>query len=125
MIFFSRLPDSLIIKILDYTNIIVFRHGKYMNRINIYDYRYILLEKVCKPIKIGKNKILIKLINYTSIKPCGYLIEYIFFDFYTIIELKFICEKIMNFEKHFHIKNSNKYIFNINSKYTKLVNYSM
>lgn len=36
---FMYLPDVLIHKILNYTNIVVYRNGKYINRINKLDKR--------------------------------------------------------------------------------------
>ena len=60
---FKELPDVLINKILDYTDIVIFRYGKYMNRINKNDWRYHLMMKIPKPMKVGQNKVLLKLLN--------------------------------------------------------------
>lgn len=51
---FSYLPNDLINIILDYTNIIVYRNGKYINRINNLDVNYSFLKKVPRPIKISE-----------------------------------------------------------------------
>jgi len=43
---FKYLPDVLIQKIINYTDIVSYRHGKYINRINKNDNRYNLLKKL-------------------------------------------------------------------------------
>ena len=54
---FKELPKELINLIINYTDIVVYRNGKYMNRINLSDFRYNLLKKISRPVFIGKNKI--------------------------------------------------------------------
>lgn len=122
---FKELPDVLINKILDYTDIVIFRYGKYMNRINKNDWRYHLMMKIPKPIKVGQNKVLLKLLNYRYSEYYGYLIYYIFYNNFTIIEVKFAIRKTNCYEKYFDIKSRNKYIFDINSRYSKMVEYSL
>ena len=58
---FNKLSIELINKIINYTDVIVLRNGKYMNRISKMDKRYLLLEKIPAPIKIfnGSNNYLI------------------------------------------------------------------
>jgi hypothetical protein len=53
---FSYLPFDLINLILGYSNIIVYRNGKYINRIDKKDKRYNLLIKIPRPIKISNNQ---------------------------------------------------------------------
>ena len=48
----SKLPVELVNMILEYSNIIVYRNGKYINRIDKSDVRYNLLKKIPRPIKI-------------------------------------------------------------------------
>jgi hypothetical protein len=119
---FSELPDVLINKILDYTNIVIFRHGKYIDRINKNDIRYIKISNIPRPIKVCNNKILLKLINS---KPYGYFIYYVFYDNFSVIEVKFAIKKEMCNERYFDIRTTNKFIFDINSRYSKLIDYSL
>ena len=63
---FKNLPDVLIHKILEYSDIIIFRYGKYMTRINKYDIRYEKLNKIYKPMKLTNNRILIKMMRKRS-----------------------------------------------------------
>jgi|694.fasta_scaffold10522_7 hypothetical protein len=122
---FKKLPDVLINKILDYTDIIVFRYGKHMNRINKNDIRYILIKNIPRPMRVGENKILLKLLNYKYVEYYGYLIYYILNDNHIIIDVKFIIRKTMCYEKYFDIKWRSKYIFDKNSRYSKLIDYSL
>lgn len=122
---FTKLPDVLIHIILDYSDIIIFRHGKYMNRINKNDNRYKNIQNISKPIKIMENKILLKLLNYKYSEPIGYLLEYTFYNTYNIIKVNFVIRRKIYNDKYYDITKCNKYIFNINSKYSKLVDYSL
>lgn len=123
---FTKLPDVLIHIILDYSDIIAFRHGKYMNRINKNDNRYKNIQNIPKPIQIMKNKILLKLLNYKYSEPSGYLLEYTFYNTYNIIKVNFVVRKKIFCDKYYYVVTStNKYIFNVNSNYSKLVEYSL
>jgi hypothetical protein len=87
---FSKLPDVLLQQIINYTDIIVYRHGKYINRLPKDDVRYILLSKIPKPLKLGYRLILLKLINYKSDNQIGYFIMYKFESVSSIkISIKF------------------------------------
>jgi hypothetical protein len=59
---YKYLPTVLIHKIIHYTDVIVYRHGKYINRIDKNDERYRVLQPIPKPIKVYKNNILHKII---------------------------------------------------------------
>ncbi len=52
----SQLPLDLVNMILEYLNVIVYRNGKYIDRINKSDTRYELIDKIPKPIKINNNQ---------------------------------------------------------------------
>ncbi len=96
-----------------------------MNRINVHDNKYKKLYNIPKPIKIMKDKILLRLLNYNYSAPSGYLIKYTFHNSYNIIEVKFVIRITMYQDKYYDVKTSNKYIFNVNSKYSKLVDYTL
>ena len=63
----NKLPIELINKIINYTNVVAFRNGKYINRIPKTDARYAMLRNLVKPVKLGK-RVLINLINYYLFK---------------------------------------------------------
>ena len=122
---FKFLPDDLINKIINYTDIVTFRHGKYMDRIAKNDERYKLLEKIPKPIKIGNKKVLLKLIDYSNYDEChGYFIEYIF-DNYIKVTIKFVVRRLDGFDRIFVEKSNIKLIHDVNNNWSKMIEYSM
>jgi hypothetical protein len=62
MINYFDLPIEIINKIINYTDVVVFRNGKYINRINKNDYRYKIANKKKEPVWLGKNKWIIETI---------------------------------------------------------------
>ena len=57
---FKNLPVVIVHKIFGYTDIIVYRNGKYMNRTKKNDSKYSILYRIPRPIKVGPNKVLLK-----------------------------------------------------------------
>ena len=112
---FSSLPDELIQKIINYTDIVSYRHGKYINRINKNDNRYNLLKKITRPIFIGRNKILLRLINYDMV---GYFIEYEFKNDIIVLNVRVFYRELDGYDKYFTIKSNETYIFDINNNLT-------
>jgi len=111
---YKYLPDTLIHKIINYTDILVYRNGKYINRLNKKDERYRLLQIIPKPIKVYKNnilhKIILKLLN-TKIQGCpGYLIEYIF-DLNLKMNVKYISREMDGFDMYISIKTFSGYMY--------------
>jgi len=123
--FSNQLPEELIHKIINYTDVVVYRHGKYINRLNKSDERYSLLDKIPRPIKVGPNKVILKLINGNNNFMNGYLLEYNFKDDYIKLCIKFFVTEMDGFDRYVNVLSNNFYIFNINNKYVKLINYSM
>lgn len=109
------LPDVLIQKIINYTDIVSYRHGKYINRINKNDNRYNLLKKITRPIFIGRNKILLRLINYDMV---GYFIEYEFKNDIIVLNVRVFYKELDGYDKYFTIKSNETYIFDINNNLT-------
>lgn len=112
---YKYLPDVLIHKIIHYTDVIVYRHGKYMNKLNKNDQRYRTLQTIPKPINVYKNnilhKIMLKLLNI-NIQGCpGYLIEYIF-DTSMWMNVKYITRETDGFDRYISIKMFSEYIYN-------------
>ena len=71
---FANLPDELIHKIINYTNVITFRNGKYIDKINENDCRYALVRKITRPIQISYMQYFLLLTSYNS--NVGYIFNY-------------------------------------------------
>jgi hypothetical protein len=121
---FKNLPDELIHNIINYTDVVVYRNGKYINRLNKKDERYKVVMSIPTPMKIGSYRILLRLVNRKESNKSGYFIEYII-GFYIKINIKFVmCEKD-RFDRYFNTKSFAQYIFDANSNWSKIINYSM
>lgn len=120
---FSYLPFELVNMIINYTDVVVFRHGKYIDRINKSDKRRNIIEKIARPIKVGPDKILLKLINYKDCDILGYLLEYNFNGTLTKLRIKFVVREIDGFDRYYDIKSDNLYIFDANNRWYKLIHY--
>ena len=111
---YSQLPDVLINKIINYTNVITYRYGKYINKISKNDERYKLLDKIPRPIKVGNKKVLLRLMNYSNYEAHGYFIEYIFED-YIKVTIKFMVRTTDGFDRIFVEKSNVKLVYDINN----------
>lgn len=107
---FKYLPDVIIHYILEYTNIIRYRHGKYIDRLKITDEHKCIIEKIPALIYTYDN-------IYTIIK-CGKIYFKITYYFYsnTLIIYKYNPDT-------FHVKT--EYILDKNNKWRQLVYYIM
>lgn len=119
---FKDLPDEIIHIIINYTNVIVNRHGKYINRIKKNDYRYNLLRMIPRPIYIGLHRVKIRLIS-RNLK--GYFIEYNTQQKLTKMNVCFFHREIDGFDKYFDIKSNATYIFDMNNNWSKIIQYSI
>lgn len=119
---FKELPKELINLIINYTDIVVYRNGKYMNRINLSDFRYNLLKKIPRPVFIGKNKILLKLINIDLV---GYFLLYDVRELYIKLNIRFFIREIDGFDSYYNIKSNNTYILDSNNRWCKIIEYMM
>lgn len=121
---FKHLPDELIHYIVNYTDVIVYRHGKYLNRFNKQDERYNMLCQMPRPIKIARNNYLLNLCERKNkcniMYSLGYCIQ-------SDIKLYvYVIERGMDgFDKYKITKSYNEYIFDANNKWSSLVHYSM
>ena len=120
----DRLPIELVNKIINYTDIVAFRNGKYIDRIPKSDERYKKLEKIPKPMKIGPHKIIFNLINYSLNKPVGYLIEYFYTDCIKITS-KFAKIIIDGSYRIYIEKSCVKYTYSVNGGWSAIVDYFM
>ena len=98
---FSNLPDVLIHKIINYTDVITYRNGKYINRINKKDERYDLLKNITRPIYVCNNKVLLRLMDYNM---RGYFIEYKIKSDIIIINIRFFYREMDGFDRYFYIR---------------------
>jgi hypothetical protein len=118
---YSQLPHVLINKIINYTNVITYRDGKYIDKISKNDERYKLLEKISRPIKVGNKKVLLKLINYSNYEPRGYFIEYIF-DNNIKVTIKFMVITIDGFDRITLEKSNIKLVYDLHNNFSLIVN---
>jgi|LakMenE01Jun11ns_1017448.scaffolds.fasta_scaffold8772207_1 hypothetical protein len=114
----KNLPDELIHMIINYTDVVVYRHGKYLNRIKKNDYMYNLLRRIPRPIYIGQYRVKIRLM---SCNLFGYIIEYNTQKSLTEMNVRFFNREIYGFG----IKYNKTYIFDVNNKWSKTTYYSM
>lgn len=119
---FQTLPDELIHTILEYTNKVVYRHGKYMDRISDDDMRYLLLRRISRPVFSGNNRIHLKL---TDIHHQGYFIRYDVKERLVKMNIRFFIKEIDGFDSYYEIKSNETYVFDANHQWRKLVEYSM
>ena len=117
---FKSLPDELIHIIINYTNALVYRHGKYINRLNKDDKRYNLINKIPRPIKIGTYKVLLRL---TDIDYKGYFLSYDMSDKLTKLNIRFFSREIDGFDKYYEIKSNFTYLLDSNNKWRKIIQY--
>lgn len=108
---FMYLPDVLIHKILNYTNIMVYRNGKYINRINKLDKRYFYINRIPRPIKVGPNKVILRLLNGNYDYMHGYLLEYNFTDNYIKLFIKFVIRELDGFDSYYNVIEHNIYFY--------------
>ena len=101
------LPDVLIQKIINYTNVISYRNGVYINRIKPTDHRYEILKKITKPVYIGE-RVLLKLMNSDL---SGYFIEYSLENGRRKMNLRFFYKIYDGNESYYHYKYNEAYIF--------------
>jgi hypothetical protein len=122
--YINKLPIELVNKIINYTDVVAFRNGKYIDRIPKTDERYEKLNKIPKPMKVGPDKVLLRLIDYSYEEPRGYLIEYLYTN-YIKTTSKFVKRIIDGFDRMYIEKSCIKYIYDVNGNWSKIVYYSM
>jgi len=121
---FKNLPDELIHHIINYTDVVVYRHGKYINRLNNEDKRYKLLRNIPKPIRLGLYKYLLRLVNKKEENKPGYFIEYII-GFSIKANIKFVTREKDGFDRYFEIKSYVQYVFDANNNWSQIIYYPM
>ncbi len=121
---FKTLPDELIHHIINYTDVLVFRHGKYINRLNKKDKRYNILLQIPRPIKITRNNYLLNLGKRKNEPNTFYSLGYCI-QTYIKLYVYVIEQGLDGFDKYTITKSYKEYIFDSNNKWSELVHYSM
>lgn len=115
---FKDLPDDLIIIIINYTNVVVYRNGKYIDRLKKNYERDILLKRIPRPIYIvDEHKALLRLMNRDLI---GYFIKYDIRSNYNTVNVRLFYRENDGIDKYFDIKSNNTYLFDANNTWTKI-----
>jgi hypothetical protein len=117
---FANLPIDIINTIINYTNVVVYRFGKYINRIAYDDKRKTLIMQIPKPIYMTTYIVRLQLIRIEDEWLYGYILTY-------------SCNNEITLSVGYSIYNKNamrlmsctQYIFDKNSKWSKLVMFSM
>lgn len=117
---YKFLPDTIIHAIVNYTNVVVYRNGKYINRLNLNQNKYDAIKAIPRPIYVGNHKILIKIITYDLF---GCIIEYNISEPLFKLNIQFFYLLSDSFERHYEIKSNNNYVLDINNKWHKTINY--
>lgn len=122
MINYSDLPIEIINKIINYTNVVVFRHGKYIDRINKNDERYKIINNKKQPIWLGKNNWMFCFKLYDGINKHGFTMEHYINQF---DNLHYLYKK--EFIKHesgiFEFENIIHYVFDKEGNCRQIFNY--
>lgn len=124
MVDFSKLPDVLIQIIINYTDIVVYRHGKYLNRVPKDDKRYDIIKKRHLPIWISKNRWIFMFRFYNNIDKRAFSMVHIYNpsnNHHYLIKKEFI----KNDDDTIRVENQTDYIFDSQGECRKLVNYTM
>ena len=119
---FSKLPIEIINMIINYTDVIVFRHGKYINRIKKDDVRYDIIRRRKIPMLLTNNiqKVKFKFVSFFGIK-------------YVIIEQRFMNNRwylivktiINNIDNTLKQTNISRYIYDNFGACNKTILYEM
>jgi hypothetical protein len=110
MVYWYLLPEEIIQIIINYTDIVIYRHGKYINRINKEDYRYENLEYIKKPIFLSKTRwvFYFKLFNGENIR--GFCCEHRYDDDKHFLTIDEILKKEDGSIEYKNVKHSDKNI---------------
>lgn len=128
---FSKLPTVAINKILTYTNVIKYRNGKYIDTIPPEDIRYKLLSKTLKPIRFSNSDkyFTFDLINKKTSEWHGYLLTYFFANDINnnchLLNIQRLTRVNNGYDKYYVFGKKNSYIFSLNNKWERIVDYAM
>jgi len=116
---FGSLPEELVHVIVNYTDIIVYRHGKFINRLNKNDHRYNLVNNIPRPI-FQSHRALLRL---TDRNHKGYFLNYDTSENLFTVNVRFVYIYKDGFDKYYNMKSNTTYLFGANNKWRKIVDY--
>jgi hypothetical protein len=124
MVDFSKLPDELIHIIINYTDIVVYRHGKYLNRIPKDDKRYNIIQKRRLPIWFSKNHWMFIFRFYDNVDKRAFEMEHIYNprNNHHYLSKK---ELIKYDDGSIGVDKQTDYIFDLQGACRQIVNYEM
>jgi hypothetical protein len=126
MVNWSNLPKELINIIINYTDVVVYRYGKYIDRINKNDSRYKIIQKRNLPIWFSNNKWLFyfKLFDFEGIERRG-LVMIHQYNHYTREHYLTKREMIKNDDGTSDCEKNTDYKVDLQGEYKIIVNYTM
>ena len=121
---FSRLPIEIINIIINYTNVVVFRHGKYIDRIKTDDERYNIISNRIPPRIATNNLQKVRFVFEKETETKYYILEqrYDTRDKKWYLRVKTICNLHDDIVR---ITNVDRYIYNKFGTCNKVVFYEM
>jgi hypothetical protein len=121
---FSQLPIEIINIIINYTDVVVYRNGKYLNRIQKNDKRYSIIKKRKLPIWFGPNRWMFYFRFYDNIDKKGLAFEHTYNPNNKIHYLS--KREIIKYDNDsMAIKDQTNYIFDLQGECCKIINYTM
>jgi len=123
IILFQNIPSDILNKILEYTDVLRFRTGKYINRITENDNRINIIKKIPRPLKINTNTYSINL------KAQGRQVTKVALN-YTFTKNNNV-EHMLLYVTDYHVGSNGmqytkkNYVFDINNNWSQIVSYTM
>ena len=115
---FRHLPNKIINNIISYTDTIVYRNGKYIDRLKKNYERDVLIKRIPRPIYVvDEHKALLRLMNGDLI---GYFIKYDTRSNYNTVNIRLFYRENDGIDKYFDIRTNNTYEFDANNMWTKI-----
>jgi hypothetical protein len=115
---FRYLPNKIINNIISYTDTIVYRNGKYIDRLKKNHERERVLKRIPRPIYVGKHTALLRLMNYELI---GYFIKYDTRPNYNTVNIRLFYRENDGIDRYFDIKTNHTYAFDANNRWTQIM----
>lgn len=124
MVDFSKLPDELIHIIINYTDVIVYRHGKYLNRIAKDDNRYNIIKKRRLPIWFGPNHWMFYFRFYDNFDKRGLAMDHKYNpnNNHHYLSKR---EMIKHDDGSIRVEDQTDYVFDLQGRCREIVNYTM
>ena len=116
---FRHLPNKIINNIISYTDTIVYRNGKYIDRLKKNYERDVLIKRIPRPIYVvDEHKALLRLMNYDLI---GYFIKYDTRSNYNTVNVRLFYRDNDGIDKYFDIRTNNTYAFDAINGWSKIM----